>query len=90
MVIIGGRKDVNTGEYFFLIQNFWQKKPFLEVSANYLDICSANSFRFIHPELVTSLVSTITDDQMNDYEIAECVDGGDCEIEWKPSDDLIA
>jgi hypothetical protein len=31
----GGRRTVN-GEYFFLLQNWWSKRFFIEVSAEYL------------------------------------------------------
>ncbi len=35
MLLIGGRKS-DTGEFFFLLQNWWEKRFFIEVTAEYL------------------------------------------------------
>lgn len=40
MVLIGARKS-STGEYFFLLQNWWEGKYFIEVSGEYMHLCDA-------------------------------------------------
>ena len=41
MLLIGARKDAH-GQYYFLLQNWWDSKYFIEVSAEYLYYCRAN------------------------------------------------
>ena len=38
MVLIGARKSI-TGEYFFLLQNWWEGRYFIEVSGEYMYYC---------------------------------------------------
>ena len=40
MVLIGARKT-QAGEYFFLLQNWWEGRYFIEVSGEYLSCCGA-------------------------------------------------
>jgi hypothetical protein len=40
MVLIGARKT-SEGEYFFLLQNWWEGRYFIEVSAEYMHHCGA-------------------------------------------------
>ncbi len=37
LLLIGARRDAISGEYFYLLQNFWEGKYFVEVSGKYLD-----------------------------------------------------
>lgn len=58
MVLIGGRKS-SVGEYFFLLQNWWEGKYFIEVSAEYMHRCNA---------IITFVKKTITRKQeISDY-----------------------
>ncbi len=41
MVLIGYRKNTMNGETRYLLQNFWIRKVFVEVDANYLKSCGA-------------------------------------------------
>ena len=41
MVLVGHRVDDATGAHRFLIQNWWSRKPFVEVDAQYLASSSA-------------------------------------------------
>jgi hypothetical protein len=50
MVLVGHRKD-DTGKQFFLIQNWWFKKQFLEFDADYL-IASGASISLKHRRVV--------------------------------------
>jgi hypothetical protein len=36
MLVIGGHYSQVSGKYFFLLQNWWEKRFFIEVSAEYL------------------------------------------------------
>jgi hypothetical protein len=38
MLIIGARRD-ERGKYYFLLQNWWASKFFVQVSAEYLQAC---------------------------------------------------
>ena len=40
MVLIGARKS-SEGKYFFLLQNWWEGKFFIEVSGEYISHCNA-------------------------------------------------
>jgi hypothetical protein len=40
MVLIGARKT-SEGEYFFLLQNWWEGRYFIEVSGEYMHHCEA-------------------------------------------------
>ena len=40
MVLIGARKST-AGEYFFLLQNWWEGRYFIEVSGEYMSHCDA-------------------------------------------------
>ena len=40
VVLIGARKTVE-GEYFFLLQNWWEGRHFIEVSGEYMHHCDA-------------------------------------------------
>eukprot|EP01041_Mallomonas_annulata_P008127 gene8127-16682_t len=40
MILIGARKTIS-GEYYFLLQNWWEVKYFIEVSSKYLFQCGA-------------------------------------------------
>ena len=50
MVLIGGRKTAD-GEYFFLLQNWWEGRYFIEVSAGYMHYCQA-SIRFVTKAII--------------------------------------
>jgi hypothetical protein len=41
MVMIGARKN-SAGDYFFLLQNWWERKYFIEVSGEYMFYCDPN------------------------------------------------
>lgn len=63
MVLIGARKS-SLGEYFFLLQNWWEGKYFIEVSGEYMHRCSA---------MITFVRKTITRKQeMSDY-VMPCI-----------------
>ena len=40
MVLIGARKS-SQGKYFFLLQNWWEGRYFIEVSGEYMHHCQA-------------------------------------------------
>ena len=46
MVLIGARKTKD-GEYFFLLQNWWKSRFFIEVSGDYLSHCDAKITFFL-------------------------------------------
>ncbi len=41
MVMVGARRDAASGQLFFLLQNWWPRKQFVEVDAAYLSACRA-------------------------------------------------
>ena len=47
MLLIGACKKAD-GEYYFLVQNWWQSRPFLELSGRYLAQCDAK-ITFLKP-----------------------------------------
>jgi len=49
MVMVGHRKDGDVD--LFLLQNWWRKKPFVEVTAQYLVSCQANGYVVVTPQL---------------------------------------
>jgi hypothetical protein len=54
MVIIGGRKAPD-GEYLFLLQNWWDYRPFVEMSADYLMKNYGLAVWFENPNAITQL-----------------------------------
>jgi hypothetical protein len=44
MVLIGCRTDAASGKQFFLLQNWWKSKQFVEVDAEYIEQCGAVLF----------------------------------------------
>lgn len=52
MVLIGARKS-SLGEYFFLLQNWWEGKYFIEVSGEYMHRCSAIT-TFAEEDIISS------------------------------------
>jgi hypothetical protein len=48
MVMIGGRKK--NGKYYFLLQNWWSNRYFIEVSESYLQFAAA-SVTFVHGDI---------------------------------------
>jgi hypothetical protein len=53
MVLIGMRKT-KTGQYYFLLQNWWESKPFVEVSSEYFAYCGG-IVRFVAPEVLSEV-----------------------------------
>jgi len=48
MVLVGHRKEGDLD--LFLLQNWWRKKPFVEVTAEYLVSCQANVYVVVTPQ----------------------------------------
>jgi len=54
MLLIGMRKT-NDGKYFLLLQNWWESKPFVEVSSEYLAYCGGK-IHFVDPEIIPTMI----------------------------------
>jgi hypothetical protein len=53
MVLIGMRKT-KTGQYYFLLQNWWESKPFVEVSSEYIAYCGG-IVSFVAPAVLSEV-----------------------------------
>jgi hypothetical protein len=51
MVLIGARRT-RDGDYFFLLQNWWKTRFFIEVSGEYLRCCDANIYHLVDDHTV--------------------------------------
>ena len=76
MLLIGARKDKD-GEYFFLVQNWWKARPFLELSGRYLASCDAK-ISFLDPNVIKLERRAENEGILNDALYAEtCSDSGE-------------
>jgi hypothetical protein len=75
MVMVGARYE--DGKYFYLLQNFWRYRIFVEVSANYLDRCGAVAVFLKNPELLQDFSAEVPNDLRNNFDVAETLDGAD-------------
>jgi hypothetical protein len=73
MVIIGARVVVTHGneKFFFLVQNWWKYRTFVEISAEYLQCCDAAAVILQTPITWTNPQGVT----YNDFDLAETVDG---------------
>lgn len=75
LLLVGARRDLTSGEYYYLLQNFWEGKYFIEVSGEYLDS--------VKPAIVMFVTKKISNyppeyaDLTNNYLSAETLDMSD-------------
>lgn len=82
MVLIGMRKT-KEGQYYFLLQNWWESKPFLEVSSEYIAYCGAH-IHFVNPALVPLMQIT----QPRELLIMASAVETECDVAENISEDL--
>jgi hypothetical protein len=83
MLIVGARRA--NGRYYFLCQNWWSHRPFVEVSADYLFSCHANTLRFAEEQ--KEGINAFRDGLVfSDYSVSITCDGG--ALTYPPSDEL--
>jgi hypothetical protein len=76
MVLIGARRDEN-GEYFFLVQNWWESRYFMELSGRYLAACDAKII-FLRKNIILER-KEVFNGLLNDAVFAEtCADASEC------------
>ncbi len=61
-----------------MLQNWWRKKPFVEVDAAYLDACEATVHFLITPQ---TAIPEVFDVNASDHVEVELLDAGECEEE---------
>jgi len=71
MIIVGARKDPS-GEYYYLLQNWWKGKYFVEVSARYLDSVKPAFATFVLKKVVD--YPEVYEGLTNDFLSAETLD----------------
>ncbi len=82
MVLIGIRKTTD-GKYFFLLQNWWPSKPFLEVSSEYF-ACCGGIIHFVTPSKIPSMTINQPKEVLTLYSAVET----DCDVGEIAKDDF--
>ncbi len=82
MVLIGIRKTTD-GKYFFLLQNWWPSKPFLEVSSEYF-ACCGGIIHFVTPSKIPSMTINQLKEVLTLYSAVET----DCDVGEIAEDDF--
>jgi len=72
MLIVGARKDVASGKFYYLLQNSWKGKYFVEVSAEYLNSVKPAAAYFVVKPIADYLVEY--QGLINDFHSAETLD----------------
>ena len=81
MLLIGARKDAH-GQYYFLLQNWWDSKYFIEVTAEYLYYCRANMM-YVTKDINSRRADLSVYTYVSPYAETTVDDGGDEVLELK-------